>query len=463
MNYRNKRNLSAGFIYCLLMSLLSACGGGGDGGNPQTGTGSPLSLPRMINVGGANVDIASNTAQAASLTVQPAAFGDAGTDYSTDPVNEYNLNESNIGLEIVNNLLCYVDEFSATNMVNQGMFKESVPDNLCIPGDTNPVIIDFYINSYRKDNNSPQIIQLWVEYPSYDNPAKTARAVAEFVIHEGVSSDAPYGVFDFYDFEYSDISATAIPDWQLDSKINIRILKNSENLPRLEMVFNSTYTDMISGTQSTDELYNIMQGSSTDFLNGKALFKDVSSDVNLTYTYETGSVFDANHLNQVYRTDGNIGNTICKSRKDTLSDVWSYNLYNADTGQRVEQQTSPLMFDYTHDAANDRNNKNPDDSASHHNMLYQLSYYGPGSLYGFGYDLVLNIPEVNLEDGTLLENQTGSYVTKAMEIGYFPKPVNSTDCDTLDVSTIFEDSDLDVDTLPAIQAPSISIDDWPAL
>lgn len=60
-------------------------------------------------------------------------------------------------------------------------------------------------------------------------------------------------------------------------------------------------------------------------------------------------------------------------------------------------------------------------SASHHGTLYQLSYYGPGSLYGFGYDTQPGIPEVNLEDGTLLENVIGSYVTKALEIGWCKK------------------------------------------
>jgi len=459
MKYRNKWSLSAVLIF-LIVALVSACSSGGDG-DKKTGSGSPLSLPRTINIGGANVDIASNATQATGLAIQPAAFGDPGTDYFTDPVNQYNLSESDIGLQIVNNLLCYIDEFSATSMVNQGLFKVTVPQNLCVPELTTTDTIDFYVNSYRKDNNSPQFIQLWVEYPAYDNPDKKGRAVAEFVIHEGVSSDAPYGVFDFYDFEYSDVSPTAIPAWQLDSKINIRILKNTENLPRLEMVFNSTFTDALSGTQSTDELYDIMQGSSTDFLNGKGLFKSVYSDANVTTTDETGSVFDANHLNQVRRSDGVVGNMVCKSRIDTLADVWGYNLYDANTGQRVGQQTSPLMFDYTHDAANDRNNKDPNDPASHHGVLYQLSYHGPGSLVGFGYDLVLNIPQVNLEDGTLLENLTGSYVTKAVEIGYFPKPVNNTDCVTLDVSNIFDDPDLDVNLLPAIQAPSISIDNWP--
>jgi hypothetical protein len=463
MNYRNKWNLSLTFICCLMIPVLSACSGGSDGDQTQTGTGSPLSLPRVINIGGANVDIASNTAQATSLAIQPAAFDNAGTDFSTDPVEAYNFNESSFGLDFVNNLLCYIDEFSATSKVNQGLFKVSVPQNLCVPEVIDPVTLDFYVNSYREDNSSPHIIQLWVEYPDYNNPDKKGRAVAEFVIHEGVSSDVPYGVFDFYDFEYTDISETAIPDWQLDSDINIRILKDSANLPRLELALSSTYTDMVSGTQSTDELYNIMQGTSADFVNGKGRVKSLSTDADFSYAYETGSVFDENNLNQVRRTEGIVDSMLCKSRKDTFAEVWSYNLYDADTGQRVEAQTSPLLFDYTHDAANDRNNKNPDDPASNHNILYQLSYYGPGSLYGFGFNTETYIPDVNLEDGTLLENLTGSYVTKAVGIGYLPKPVNSTDCDTLDVSTIFEDTDLDVDALPAIQAPSNSIDNWPNL
>lgn len=462
MNYRNKWNLSTIFIYCLMVALLPACSGDDEGDKTETGTGSPLSLPRMINIGGANVDVASNTVQATGLAIQPAAFDDVGTDFSNDPVAEYNFNDSGFGLDIVNNLLCYIDEFSATSMVNQGLFKVSVLHSLCVPEVTEPVTLDFYVNSYRKDNSSPHIIRLWVEYPGYDNPDKKGRAVAEFVIHEGVSSNAPYGIFDFYDFEYTDISETEMPEWQLDAEINIRMLKNVANLPRLEMAFITTFTDMLSGTQYTNELYNIMQGTSSDFVNGKSRFKSMY-DGEFASSYETGSVFDENYLEQVKRTDGIINDVVCKSRKDALVEVWGYTLYDADTGQRVEEQAFPLMFDYTHEAANDRNNKNPDDPASHHNTLYSLGYYGPGSLYGFGYDAELNIPEVNLEDGTVLEDLVSSYVTKAVEIGYLPKPVNSTDCDTLDVSTIFEDSDLDVDALPAIQAPGISIYNWPEL
>lgn len=423
-----------------------------------------MSLPRVINVGGANVDIASDTAQATSPTIQPAVFDDPNTDFSTDPVTEYNLNDSSFGLEIVNNLLCYIDEFSATSKVNQGLFKVSVPQNLCVPEVTEPAILDFYINSYRKDNSSPHVIQLWVEYPGYSDPQKKGRAVAEFVIHEGVSNDAPYGVFDFYDFEYADISEQDIPEWQLDLEVNIRILKDSADLPRLEMSFISSFPDSPNGTQSTSELYNIMQSTSSDFVNGKGRFKNIMATTNSTFTYDTGSVFDESHINQVNRIDGITNDTVCKSRKDTLAEVWNYTLYDADTGQRVELQNPLLMFDYTHDAANDRNNKNPDDPASNHNTLYQLYYSGPGSLYGFNYNIELNIPEVNLEDGTLLDNFTGSYVTKAIEIGYLPKTVsNSGECDLLDVSTIFDDPDLDVDNLPAIMAPSISINSWPNL
>ena len=468
-------NLYKHFLSVLFLGVfISACSSNNDddkgkvSGNTNV---TPLTLPKQIAVGSANLQsINSSSLQIQANSILPAAASDPGTDYSTDPVEEYSFTHSGFYLDTVNVVLCWVDHLNATQKVNAGIYKTSLPISTCIPqqGDFYSTLVDFYVESTRVDESSPQYIKVWVESPDFSDPTVTYRSVAEFVIHEGVSDQNPYGHFDFRDVDYSYVNGV----WSPESKMNTFSKPSTGNLPRIELVSEYNTIDPVTGTTNKYGSRSIFEITSADLQNGigrsqyASTYTDSVTGNEITSSTDYTIMFDADHtLVDIANSDApNQSTQSCESRKDLLSDVWGYNLYQADTGSRVNATDlagTTLSFNYTHDAVNDRNNKDSSSANPYQGKGYTLSYDGPGLLYGFGYDVVLGLPEVNLEDGTVLSNDSGSYLTKAVQITYVPKKVEMVACQ-FDLSSLIGDARLDLTTLSVIQAPSNSINDWPA-
>jgi len=433
------------------------------------GSGSALSLPRSIVVGQANINAPASAQNSASL-IQPAAATDAGTDYSTDPVLEGNLADSNIAMAFVNTMLCLIDETHAVDQVNQGPYLATVPYNICnqMQDATNAgVMIELTINSSRKDDESPQYIQLWFSDNTTAGPFK---AVVEFVIYNKVSNQYPFGLFDVNYLVYSAASVDApLQEWKIAERASIRSKMSAASLPRFEF--------LLSGGAIPDDptfnvdLRSITQITSADSQNGQSRF---SLNIGGSFPYEetTNSIFNADYnleINAGSSTSTSPSNGTgtsptpgsCYSRNDTIAAVWAYNLYDAVTGARIPMQATPIAFNYTHLAQNDRFNTDPNTNTSI-GADYTLSYRGPGMLSFANIDGSYASP--NLVDGTVLTDANGTdYWVKAMEIIYSPASVPIDACAMLDTTIPANNPDLNLDTIPVIESPGAVLTDWPSL
>ena len=472
------RYLISVFIATALIWVVGCSGGSNESNNQNRDyssyTGTALRLPASIQFGEVNTT-AQTTSTNNTQSIAPLAATDPGTDYTTDPVEYFGIIEGNVALDVVNIYLCLLDNLSAYEKINDGPYKATLDSDVCDKEKENQTSstsqIELTINSYRENNNTPHVIQLWFD-SDFDIPAKL---VGEFIVTESQSASHPYGLFSFRYSVYYDTNPDAnIEDWQIADVANTNSKLGGNGLPRLEFnydsdqLFRSDYPSvfsMASVTQLTE--LNLDSGQTRSHFFSEYYFQ---GDANPhLYESDEAAIFDADVVLSG-SLDSNPSSTIqnqCYSRNTTYEEVWSYNLYYAEddlangrtAGQRVELSPgSQLDFTYTHSVVNDRN-----DIVIEENPI-TLYYAWDGYLYGFPYQDW--VKKYNLIDGTVLtSNETVpvNYITKAVEVAEAPALVDPSECATLDVEPVFSNADIDPAALAAPQKPSVGLADWPQI
>lgn len=123
----------------------------------------------------------------------------------------------------------------------------------------------------------------------------------------------------------------------------------------------------------------------------------------------------------------------------------------------------PLQMTYQHSTANDRAGDDTYDGRT-----FMLEYGGKGQLWGFPMDDVNGddeggnhrfYPVFNLKDGTALDDDTGNYVVKALEIEQFMQEKDVSECSGLSLNSVpaaatslTADYDVQIGAMPVIDA-----------
>jgi len=420
--------------------------------NPNTGvrnpgTGSALSLPLSLLNNKTKTNV---TSQQLSLyktrLIQTTAV--AGSEYQTDPVDESQLGDSNIAMNFANTLLCISDLVNATGKVNQGVFVVDVSSNVCntaVQGDTvnTGSTIQLVINSTRENDQSPQYIQMWLkdhfDMIYYAN-------VVEFVIYESVSADKPYGHFDVnYSTYFATSDSVPLSDWVRDQQASIRSTTSSVGLPRFEFLVDVS-TPVANGTDEF-AIKSVTEITSSDFQDGQSRMSFNYAGPNFSGSSATESIFNGDFSLEMISDSASIDT--CYSRINIIKYVWGYNLYDAITEQRIPTQIeSALDVVYTDSQGN----------------AYNLSYLGPGMLYGIPSNSLTGFDEFVLADGSKLVDSSGNeYISKGVFIVYAPEVVDISFCSVFDRAAPSANQNLDLAHIPGMQAPSVGLTDWPAV
>jgi len=140
------------------------------------------------------------------------AFGDADTDYSTDHVDTWVHDMSMEPLDIINEILCMMDQTRAEEMVNEGNYIALIEESKCSQGQAQQdgssgqsssggktvSYAKWVVNSSRTSNTADEIVKAWIP-DSPDGPGgdsgTTQTIHARVTITEGVSADKPFGDF----------------------------------------------------------------------------------------------------------------------------------------------------------------------------------------------------------------------------------------------------------------------------
>ena len=455
MDYKMKK-----LIPLLMLSVvLSACSDSESGGSV-----SGLKLPKQINPTGANVN-----SQVSGSSFAPAAFTDPGTDYSTDPVNHYSSIEAFSDFELVNMFLCFIDKVGATDSVNTGPYNTELPESECsaYQGDTQSVNLPATIESIRASNDSPHIINMWVDFDDPEmntgDPAGVqASAVLQFTINEGVTDTNLIGAFTL---NYKIVEDASLYGGTLGTPIDSFIVRldvheGANSFPRIDLIMRSGPNTIENITYaSTAQLfdYQANSGQSRSYV----LFEN-GLDI---YESEFSSDFDQNHV-LAYNVFGQ-GLDACYSKNDYTDSVFGYNLYyningtfqneTVTEGQRVElAEGDYITIPYTHSLINDRNN-----DASFAGTTTTLSYFGPGQLWGIPWTANTEgvySKDYDLKDGTVLND--GLFVVKAVDIDHSLVETPG-QCQNLDAQAILNDATLDPIVLAEPTKPNIDVSDRP--
>ncbi|MDO8519832.1 MAG: hypothetical protein Q7T11_06685 [Deltaproteobacteria bacterium] len=325
--------------FFIFLTLVTSCGGGGS----KTGTGSGLEIAEQMAL--VEADQASLPAlMRAAMRMAVPTVGD----YITDEADIYVYDESMEVLDMVNEILCMVDQTRYTEMVNEGNYTALIDTSLCgrnndRSGDSSnesssqsQEFEPWTVNSSRANNDSDQIVRFWVSGVGEDEGFGEIRA--EITITEGRSDSNPFGLFSI------DFVGMCEDGENTCMSGNLSSVENSEG---------TEFTMFMDGGESMQEAtHAILRDDGTGqayalrtFFMGDMGGEGDSGDREAVKkqgnggsgggmeTHEINVAYDSGH----YFTD--FGDKASCKERSPVNNVWEYNLYESTTGDRVSRDS----------------------------------------------------------------------------------------------------------------------------
>ncbi|MCH7891454.1 MAG: molybdopterin-dependent oxidoreductase [Gemmatimonadetes bacterium] len=210
------------FLCSMLAFSLWGCGGGSSSSTPTLGgpTVTPpvvgLDIPTNLSLLTVKATAAPTAAAVSGVGKFPSALSvksdHPGTDFANDETEEYVYEDSMESLALVNEIVCLMSLTQASALVNKGPYIALMDEARCRQGKNQSSVGEtgqssggnateftrWVIESTRLDNNSPQIVRLWVPDPGdgEEEPWGPQTILVEVIVTEGVSDTSPLGSFD---------------------------------------------------------------------------------------------------------------------------------------------------------------------------------------------------------------------------------------------------------------------------
>ncbi len=257
---------------------------------------------------------------ALSLAAVPAASA-----YNNDITQSYVQDQTTSVMSNLNNILCTISSFDGADMVNLGAYVALSDQTVCNgnSGSTNTgsQYMPAVVISTRTDNSSPMILKAWLNPGGGDIQAEMSATQAP-------STANPYGLFRMDFCQTSPGSSTACDS----GKGFIDSISTGLSF------FQTGSGGGSGGTQTTSMLLN---ASSTTAGSGKLTQTQSGGgggNTNVAFTF----AFDANYFT---RSDGTTQQCFDRSLNTAAISVWSYGLYDATTGDRIQRNSGfPIAF-----------------------------------------------------------------------------------------------------------------------
>lgn len=363
-------------FFMLIFSLFSAgCGGGGS--TTTTGTVTGLTLPSQLSVvpaqSGAGAAVAPNgfTIQAIGNT---SGF-DPASAYLTDTTSTWVFDPSMESLTMVNQILCYVSQTAADEMVNQGAYIALINEKECEQG-TNQTggqggsqqgaasnsgssnankFNRWVVQSTRADANSAQIVKAWIPgEPGSNDPMGAQTILVEVTVNSSPTPSQPFGdfVMNFQGVLANDVTLAApntttpylvpptIPAGTVTMMGTLQSVTNGQNLPQFSFI-NLSGSAMpgaaavltFAQTQATNVLFSDNTGTSGQAITRAAQsgFGGPAKNKKYAVAFDSTAFLRGNDQNG----DDTIDSSVCTSRTSFDTKVWRYNLYDSGTGAAV--------------------------------------------------------------------------------------------------------------------------------
>jgi hypothetical protein len=362
----------SGLLGSSLLLVASCGGGGGSSSDASLGNVSGLEMPSKMNMVSADSVGARNYA-GKGYALDEMVVGRGYTSRMVDsalidafPVDaNYYLDAAEAetwvwdpsmeSLSIINEILCYVEQTAARDMVNQGAYIALVDEDKCMEGENqsdassggaqstasssqSAEYSKWTVLSTRSDNDSPQIVKIWVPGdPEADHPMDAQRILVTTTISEGVSDLNPYGSF-VMNF------VGEAPVGPQDSYVQVmqgtlQTIENSEGKPEFSF-FNTGGGDGLPFSR-IEKSRVVMDDASGTSGEAKTYMYEYFNDGFGSFEEENGYsvAYDNDHFLRGKDVDGDesVDQQVCTSRSDFSTQTWRYNLYHTQDGNFNQQ------------------------------------------------------------------------------------------------------------------------------
>ncbi|KAF0192153.1 MAG: hypothetical protein FD165_1221 [Gammaproteobacteria bacterium] len=325
---------------------LAGCGGGSSSSAVSSGSVTGLQMPSSMSVVSAQ-DSQSTAVVIASTFASGALFDAAGTEYTTDPVRAWVWDASLEPMQQVNEILCYMDQTGASDMVNLGAYTALIDEEKCKQGqntssDTgqssgqSTKLQLWTIESTRASNSAPQLVKLWV--PPTNSEGDTQNVLVEVTAYEGVSASKPFGSFKM---TFKGVDQITSDQTMLGSLFTVDANTDPANAnangdPQFKLIMSGTESGGGGGGGTFQNATNVVFDDASGTA-GQARTKSGFTPTGQSFSMgsDFAVAFNATHfLRHGEATDQNgnpLGATdVCTDRNDFNSTVWRYNVYHSD-------------------------------------------------------------------------------------------------------------------------------------
>jgi len=352
----------------LSLLVLAACGGGGSDSptivedppvqedpvvNPPAEV-TGLTTPEIISI----VTDSADGTPGMQKTAAANAFDDAGTDYTTDKTRAYVWDESMGPMQMVNQILCYVGQTRADQLVNQTYTalvdtarcerdEEDSDDMGQSSGNAETEYQLWTIESTRETNDSPQRVRIWVpsEDSDSDDPMDQQSILVDVTIASSPSDELPFGDFnmswkgvvDMNGNEMSTMQGTIQTVENQDGKLQF-MFYNGSDMPGMDFSFSEAANVILDDADGTSGIGKTATHRADPFFEFHSEF---------SVAYDPSRFLRGKDENE----DGLPDAQLCNDRLNMDENVWRYNLYHQDSGDRVEMNSG---FPFTAEVAGDQ-------------------------------------------------------------------------------------------------------------
>jgi hypothetical protein len=362
-----------------LTTALAACGGGGGGGSSSgdgSGSVSGLSMPNQLSVTAAQSESTTSGVISGAMVDNPDNPGfPSDSAYQTDEANTYVYDRSMGPLQLVNEILCSIEQTAADQMVNQGAYVALVNADKCRQGENQSGASQggtqgsssskqeatnyerWTVISSRADNSSPQKVQIWIPAEDGSEGGETGAIIGEGTIRESPSGDKQFGDFTL-NFKGEDPSTGTTT-----MKGTLETVDDPQDRPRFQLI--NLGGQALAGNGGAPFKFDQRAAVRFDDASGdsgRAVTKSVEGfdeddDGSISASEERTSEYAvAYNTDYFLREETTTSDKVCTDRTSYDTQVWRYNLYhNADrtfggeqvaAGDRVKLNTGlPFVYE----------------------------------------------------------------------------------------------------------------------
>ncbi len=341
----------------LSLLILAACGGGGSSETPPIDpvVDDPIVPPVVVTVKGLTMpevisivtDPGANPVPQANKVTAPTSgkpFDDPDTDFTNDPVRAYVWDESMGPMQMVNQILCYVGQTRADELVNE-TYTALVDTTRCERenGEGNDdqgqssangeVEYQLWtVESSRESDTAPQRVRIWVPSDDSDSedPMEQQNILVDVTIASSPSDNLPFGDFNMSWKGVVNIDGNEVPTMQG----TLQTVENPDG--KLQFMFYNG-SDIPGGDFNFSEAANVIldDADGTSGIGKTAThriepFYEFHSEYSVAY--DPSRFLRGRDENQ----DGTPDAQLCNDRLNMDENVWRYNLYDQTDGSRTE-------------------------------------------------------------------------------------------------------------------------------